>query len=222
MVGSETNSGPASDLLVPLDRTAPVPLHRQIEIAIRDRHPVRPAAARRLSPADPRPSQPTSASPAASSSRPTSSSTAEGYLTSRLRRLHPGRGRPDRTVPPERACPRRRPDPDRLRLRPGRPGGIPSHSLAAFDPAGVRRDAQRRLRLPQRPRCPRAAARTGRLPQPGPGHGRRTDHMVISNGYAQGINLVVKVLAQRGATPHRRGGPVDQRRRAAVRRSRSA
>jgi GntR family transcriptional regulator/MocR family aminotransferase len=35
MVGSWTNSGAASDLLIPLDRTAPVALHRQIETAIR-------------------------------------------------------------------------------------------------------------------------------------------------------------------------------------------
>ncbi|SNS95501.1 GntR family transcriptional regulator / MocR family aminotransferase [Asanoa hainanensis] len=36
MVGSWTNSGAASDLLIPLDRAAPVALHRQIETAIRE------------------------------------------------------------------------------------------------------------------------------------------------------------------------------------------
>src|SRR5262245_49640107 len=37
MAGSWTNSSTATDMMIALDRTAPVALHRQIESAIRDR-----------------------------------------------------------------------------------------------------------------------------------------------------------------------------------------
>ena len=60
-----------------------------------------------------------------------------------------------------------------------------------------------------------AATGAGRLPQPGPRHRRRRrDDVVIATGYAQGIALLVQVLAARGARPHRRRGPVRRRRRA--------
>ena len=128
----------ALELLVPLDRDGPEPLHRQLEQGIREADPQRPAGGRRGPAVDPGAGRAARRSRAGSWSRPTSSSAPRAISRAAGRRR-----------PVSRSCRGRRPARaragagHRLRRRlpagPARPRPLPARHLAALGPAGARR-----------------------------------------------------------------------------------
>ena len=161
----------ALELLVPLDRDGPEPLHRQLEQGIREA-----VRSGRLAAGAALPSTRALAVQLAVSRgivvEAYEQLGAEGYLA-----ITPGGV--TRVAIMSRPPPARRTSGAGHRLRrrlpagPARPRPLPARDVAALGQAGARHRPEPAARLSRRARDARAARCPGRLPQSRPGHGRR-------------------------------------------------
>jgi GntR family transcriptional regulator / MocR family aminotransferase len=197
---SRTNSPIAAEVLVQLERGNGVALHRQVEVALRDG--IRSGA---LAPGSSLPPTRTLAEELGVSRgvvvEAYSQLVAEGYLRSRSGGYTQVAGEVSRAAPGEPAATAARPPTVEVDFGYGRA------NVAAFPRRAWLRSVRRvlteapdeRLAYPDGQGAPELRAALADYLNRVRGTAARPEHLVIANGYAQGISLLMQLLAAQGA-----------------------
>ena len=189
----------ALELLVPLDRDGPEPLHRQLEQGLREA-----VRSGRLAAGTALPSTRALAVQLAVSRgivvEAYEQLGAEGYLATTAGRRHPGCDQVAAAAHPTHASDAGHRLRRRLPAGPARSRPLPARDLAALGQAGARHRPEPAARLSRRARDARAARCPGRLPQSRPGYGRgRRIRSSSAPGSRRASSWSARSCATRGA-----------------------